>query len=211
MLRQALVLLIAVVTFGVLVPWYRGFSFFQPWVIAAYGSMALLFVAPAAAEFWAMTPAPASPGAILGRILAIVGYGWGVGASMLAAAMITLNLGHRTERLLIPPRDLLASVLLFGFIASVMVAAGCSLLARRFSAASVKTMLRGFFLLVLLVLAFGSRWLPESWQIALIDHSTRRALTRMAWQGSAICAVAACFLLIFLLRTGARNGETAAS
>jgi hypothetical protein len=85
------------------------------------------------------------------------------------------------------------------------------LLARRFSAASVKTMLRGFFLLVLLVLAFGSRWLPESWQIALIDHSTRRALTRMAWQGSAICAVAACFLLIFLLRTGARNGETAAS
>jgi hypothetical protein len=211
MSRQALVLLLVVLLFGVLVPWYRGFSFFQPWVIAAYGSMALLFVAPAAAEFWGGTPAPASPGAILVRILAIVGYGWGLSAAMLLAAVITLNLSHRTGRLLIPPLDLLASVLLFSLTASLVIAAVCSLLAQRFSAATVKALLRAFFLLVLLALAFGSRWLPDSWQIALSDHSTRRALTRMAWEASAICGVAACLLLALLLRTGARNGQMAAS
>ena len=211
MLRQALVLLIAVLTFGVLVPWYRGFSFFQPWVIAAYASMALLFVAPAAAEFWAATPTPASSGAIMARILVIVGFGWGVAAAMLAVALVTLNLSHRTGQLLLPPADLLSSVLLFGFTGSLAIAAACALLARRFSAANVKAMLRALFLVVLLVLAFGTRWLPDSWQIFLSDHSTRRALTRMAWEASAVCALAACILLVLLLRNSARNHEVAAS
>lgn len=211
MLRQGLILLIVVVTFGVLVPWYKGFTFLQPWIILAYASMSLLFVAPAASEFWAALPPPASPGAILGRVFAIVGFGWAVAAMMLLTGVVTLNLAYWSGQVVIPPRALLASALVFALTASSAVAAVCALLARRFSAATVKTMLRGFFLLVLLVLAFGSRWLPEAWQIVLSDHSTRRAITRMAWEGSVVCAVAAVLLLVFLVRDDASNQQQTSS
>jgi len=205
MLRQALVLLLVVLTFGVLVPWYKGITFLQPWIVAAYGCMALLFVAPAAAEFWAALPSPAPMGAILGRLVAIVGFGWGVSALMLFSAVVTLNLAYRSGRFVMPPRDLFSGALVFGLTASITVATVCALLALRYSAPTVKTILRGFFLLVLLTLAFGSRFLPENWQIVLSDHSTRRAIARMAWQGSAICAVAAAMLLVLLLRTGSKT------
>jgi hypothetical protein len=135
----------------------------------------------------------------------IVGYGWGLAVLMLAAALITLNLSHRTGQLLIPPAGLLGSVLVFGLAGSLALAVACSLLARRFSAATVKALLRAFFLLVLLGVAFGSRWLPDAWQIFLSDHSTRRALTRMAWEASGVCAAAGGLLLVFLLGAAERR------
>ncbi len=113
MLRQALVLLVVVVIFGILVPWVRGFSFLQPWVITAYASMALLFVAPAAAEFWSGDAPPESTRAVLERILALVGYGWGIAVLMLVTSVVTLNLAYWGGRVLIPPQALTASVLVF--------------------------------------------------------------------------------------------------
>ncbi len=50
MARQALVILIVVIAFGILVPIYKGFAFLDPRIIAAYACLALLFVAPASAE-----------------------------------------------------------------------------------------------------------------------------------------------------------------
>ena len=58
----------------------------------------------------------------------------------------------------------------------------------------------GVFLLVLLVLAFSSRLLPESWQFMLSDLATRRGITRIAWQASAIAAVLTGLLAIPLWR-----------
>ena len=50
MARQAVVILFTVLAFGILVPWYKGFTFLDPRVLLAYGLLALLFVAPASAE-----------------------------------------------------------------------------------------------------------------------------------------------------------------
>jgi hypothetical protein len=200
MLRQALVLLIVVLVFGIGVPLIKGFAFLQPWIIAAYGGMALLFVAPAAAEFWSANPAPDSARAVLGKLFATVGFGWGVSVLMLATAVVTLNLAYWGGRVLIPPQELFASVLVFSLAASTAVAALCAVLALRMPAVTVKSILRLFFLALLLVLAFGARFLPESWQIALSDHSTRRAITRMAWEGAAVSVVAGAGLLAYLVR-----------
>ncbi|MBZ5611595.1 MAG: hypothetical protein LAP38_25320 [Acidobacteriia bacterium] len=200
MLRQALVLLIVVVVFGILVPWYKGFTFLQPWILTAYASMALLFVAPAAAEFWSANPPPDSTRAVLARIFVPVGFGWGVSVLMLVTAVVTLNLAYWGGRVLIPPQGLMASVLVFSLTASTAVAALCAVLGLRLPALTVKSILRVVFLLVLLVLAFGSRFLPESWQIVLSDHSTRRAITRMGWEGSGVAVVAAAGLLTYLVR-----------
>jgi len=65
--------------------------------------------------------------------------------------------------------------------------------------------------LLLLVLAFGSRVLPESWQIVLADHSTRRAITRIAWQGSLVCAIVAALGLLLLLRRPGDRPQPATS
>jgi hypothetical protein len=211
MLRQALVLLVVVVIFGILVPWYRGFSFLQPWIIVAYGAMALLFVAPASAEFWGVNPPPDSARAVLGRILVVVGYGWGVTVLMLVSAIVTLNLAYWRGQVLYPPGELMASVLTFSLTASIAVAALCAVLALRFSAGAVKGMLRIFFLLVLLVLAFGSRFLPESWQLVVSDHSTRRGITRMAWEASVVCAAAGAGLLAVLVRGRSTSKPVGAS
>lgn len=211
MARQALILVIVVLIFGVLVPWYKGVTILQPTIILAYALMALLFVAPAASEFWSAIPRPVSPGAVGSRILAIVGYGWGIAVVMLITALVTLNLANRSERILVPPRAYLAATLVFSLTASAAIAVLCALLAGRYSAATTKAILRGFFLLLLIVLAFGSRVLPESWQIVLADHSTRRAITRLAWQGSAVCAVAAAAGLLLLLRRAGVKSQPAAS
>jgi hypothetical protein len=200
MLRQALVLLVVVVIFGILVPWVRGFSFLQPWVLAAYASMALLFVAPAAAGFWSSEAPPDSTRAVLGRLFALVGYAWGIAVLMLVTSLVTLNLANWGGRLLMPPQSLMASLLVFSLAASTAVAALCAVLALRWSAMAVKSLLRAFFLLLLLVLAFGSRFLPESWQIAISDYSTRRAMTRLAWEAAVVAAVAAAGLLWGLVR-----------
>ena len=78
-----------------------------------------------------------------------------------------------------------------------------ALLARNLSAGVVKTILRFSFLGVLLVFVASER-LPDAWQIWLAEHTTRRAITSLAWEGSVICAVIAGLLLIPLLKKSAR-------
>ena len=200
MARQALILVTVVLIFGVLVPWYKGGTILQPTIILAYALMALLFVAPAASEFWAALSNPVSRGAVLRRMVAIVGYGWGIALVMLTTALVTVNLMNHSGRVLLPPRAFLTPTLLFSLTASAAIAVLCALLSGRFSAATTKAILRAFFLLLLIGLAFGSRVLPESWQILLTEHSTRRALTRLAWQGSMVCAIITVLGLFLLLR-----------
>lgn len=211
MARQALVLVAVVVVFGVLLPWYKGLTMLQPLVVVAYALMALLFVAPAASEFWSSLENPAGPGAVIARLLAIVGYGWGIAIAMLITAIVTLNLAYRGPRLLIPPEPFFASALLLSLTAAIAVTVICALLARRFSPRTAKATVRILFLVALLTLVFSSRFLPEQWQVALADHTTRRAITALAWRGSIACALLSLLGLIPLLRSGGSHANAIAS
>ena len=201
MARQALVVLAVVLAFGVLVPWYKGFGFLDPRIIAAYACLALLFVAPASAEIGTLYAQKASVAAVMTRIGVIVAYGWGITLLILVTGLVTVNLTNRRGGFTAPPLAFLSAVLVFGLVASGAVSALCAVLARRVPALVVKAMLRTGFLLVLLVFFFGSRFLPDSWQLEILDHfSTRRALTRLAWEASAGAAVIAAALLVALLK-----------
>jgi len=206
MVRQALVILIAVTAFGVLVPLYKGFGFLDPRIVAAYACLALLFVAPASAELAAAHGKSGSPEpAILGKIALIVAWGWGITVLILGTAIVTLNLVARGRGFLAPPWGFLASVLTFSLIASIAIAMLGAILTRRFSATAVKNILRVGFLAILLALVFGSRVLPERVQLEILDHfSTRRALTSLAWDSSIVSAVIAALLLIPLLGSKAK-------
>jgi hypothetical protein len=195
MARQALVVLIVVIAFGILMPMYKGFGILDPRIVAAYACLALLFVAPASAD---LTPAPG----ILGRIAIIVAWGWGMTVLILGTAIVTLNVINKRGGFIAPPSEFLASVLVFSLLASIAVATLGAVLARRFSPAGVKNILRTAFLIILLGLVFGSRFLPESVTLSIFDRfSTRRALTHLAWESSAVSAFVAALLLLVLVKT----------
>jgi len=208
MSRQAIVLLLIVVAFGILVPWYKGFAFLDPRMIVAYACLALLFVAPASAEAFATREQNASP---LNRIFRVVAYGWGMTLLIMVSAFVTINLTKWQGKILTPPLKVCAAALLFSLTASVAVAAFSAVLARHLSAGAVKMVLRLGFLLLLLAFAFSSR-MPDEWQIFLSDHTTRRAITRLAWEGAAVCAVIAGLLMILVFAeykkcSGVENGS----
>jgi hypothetical protein len=197
MARQALVILIVVTVFGILVPLYKGFGFLDARIVAAYACLALLFVAPASAQLAGAHHKDSPPAAILGRIAFIVLWGWGITLVILATALITLNLMARGGGLLAPPLGFLAAVLTFSLLASIAIAVLAAVLGLRLSVTAVKNILRTGFLLILLGLIFGSRVLPERVQLEIADlFSTRRTLTRLAWELSIVSAVAAALLLI---------------
>jgi hypothetical protein len=195
MARQALIVLIVVIVFGILMPIYKGFALLDPRVIAAYACLALLFVAPASAELGSTT------GNLLGRIAIIVAWGWGITVLILGTALVTLNVLSRRGGFLLPPAEFISAVLLFSLCASSAVALLAAVMAQRFSATAVKTILRTGFLTLLLALAFGSRFLPESVTLAIFDRfNTRRSLTHLAWEASVVAAVLAALLLLILLK-----------
>ena len=201
MARQALVILAVVIAFGILVPLYKGIGFLDSRIIAAYGCLALLFVAPASAELAEVKTASAS--AVLARIGIIVAWGWGITVLILGTAIVTLNLmSRRVGGFAAPPAGFIFAVLAFSLSAAVAIAMLGAVLARRFSARQVKNLLRTAFLVILLALAFGSRVLPESVTLTLLDRfSSRRALTHLAWESSAIFIATAVLLVIVLLRS----------
>ena len=194
MVRQALVVLMVVIVFGILVPIYKGFAFLDSRIIAAYACLAVLFVAPASAELGAAS------GKILGKIAIIVAWGWGITVLILGTALVTLNLVNHRGGFAAPPLEFLAAVLTFSLSASSAIAMLAAVLARRFSPAGVKNILRAAFLILLLTLAFGSRVLPESVTLAIFDRfNSRRALTHLAWEAAvASIVMAAAFLLVLL-------------
>ena len=197
MARQALVILLVVIAFGILVPIYKGFAFLDPRILLAYACLALLFVAPASAEL-----AAADSAGLLGRIAIIIAWGWGVTVLILATALVTLNVMTRGGGFIAPPLLFLAAILVFSLSSSIAVAMLGAILARRFSAAQVKTILRTAFLVILLGLAFGSRFLPENVTLAIGDRfNTRRALTHLAWESSAVCGAIAALLLLVQWKT----------
>lgn len=199
MARQALIVLLTVLGFGILVPLYKGMAFLDPRIVAAYGCIALLFVAPASAESFAGTEIVDSPRAAFSRLAFLVGFGWGVTVLVLVTAFATINVANWHGELIKPQSELFASVLVCSLAAAAAVGAASAVLARMLTASLVKGILRIVFLAVLLAFAFSQR-LPDAWQIALAEHSTRRAITRLGWEIAAICAVLAGGLLVLLLR-----------
>ncbi len=127
-------------------------------------------------------------------------YGWGLAVVILITALATVNLANWRGTLIAPPAPFFLALLLFSLTASFAIAVLSGVLAKRFSASGIKTILRFGFLGLLLLMALSDRILPERWQVILSDYSTRRALLRLAWNGAAICAGLAVVLMIPLLR-----------
>jgi len=80
-------------------------------MLAAYGLLAVLFVAPASAEAFAGERDLASPRAILGRLMVLIAFGWGITVLVLLTALATLNLSYWHGTLIAPAVNLFAAIL----------------------------------------------------------------------------------------------------
>jgi hypothetical protein len=198
MAKQALIILVIVLVFGVLVPWYRGLSFLDSMTIVVYACMSLLFVAPTAAETFGAPASTRSSIDILPRTGMILAYGWGTSVLMLAAGVLTVNFAYWQGRMLTPPVATLGSALLLGFTASVAMIAATALMARQLGPRTTKNILRVLFLLLLL-----------AWRFTADPHLTSGEIQRLCLIASGIFAVVAIILLGRLLRGSTASVEAA--
>ena len=206
MAKQAILVLGFAVVFGILVPWYRGFDFLDPVMLTAYSCLALLFVAPASAEAFALdSSAPAISETFIKSAL-ILAYGWGIAVLVLLAGIVTVNLSHWHGYVLAPPASLLISVLLLSLTASMAVIGACALLVRAFSPSAVKGFARLAFLVVLSLLAFGYRFLPPQARAILAEHTTTEGITHLAFISSAVLASMGIILMVLAVRRDKLNG-----
>jgi hypothetical protein len=205
MAKQAVIILAVVLVFGILVPYYKGLEFLDPVVILVYACMSLLFVVRASAEIFAATE-PVARAEITSRFGMILAYGWGTTVMMLLSGIVTVNVTHWHGHVLLPSSALLGSAVLLSLIATVAVISGTALLARRVGAQSAKSLLRVSFLLLLLLGAFGFRYLPADWRATIDRHTTTAGLVHFSLWASAVFAIMAMVFVPRLLRgTPAQN------
>ncbi len=181
--------------FGVLVPWMRGVAFLNPVLLLAYASIGLLFCAPASAEAFASAPGTLGRSEVLRRAGVILAYGWGISMLILLSGLITVNLVDWKERFFLPSWKLLLAIALFGLTACLVVISVSALLSGAWGAKMTKTVLRLGFLAILLLIAFGSRFVSDNWQIRLELQMNTPGITWLAFRGAAICAVAGFVLM----------------
>ena len=201
MAKQAILVLGFVVLFGIFLPWYRGLDFLDPVMIIAYSCLSLLFVAPASAEaFTSEREGPSSRETIRTSVM-VLAFGWGLAVLVLITAIVTVNLTHWHGYVLAPSGRLLIAAFLLSLTASIVVIASCALLARRFSASSVKGFVRLGYLIVLALLAFSSRLLPEHARTIVAENMTSAGLTRLAFIASAVLAGIGTMLMVVAVRS----------
>ena len=199
MAKQALIILGVVLVFGVLVPYYKGLEFLDPVVILVYACMSLLFVIPASADMFAANQ-PIARAEMTHQLGMILAYGWGTTVLMLISGIVTVNLANWHGRVLAPSTALLGSAVLLSLIATMAVISGTALLARRMGAGSAKSLLRISFLILLLLGAFGFRYLPPDWRMLIDRHMTTPGLIHFSLWGTGVFAIAALVLVPRLMR-----------
>jgi len=194
--RAILLNLLVLAAFGVLVPWMRGLDAFDPLVVFAYTSIALLYAAASAVDLAASDAASS-----LTTIIAVsVIRGWTILLTILALSIATVNVTVRPPRLLHPDWTLIIASAVFALAGAGLLASLGVLLTTRFSRAAARTALRVLFLVILCTIVFGLRSLPREWQAAVEQQLTTEGLTRIGFAGAAISLAAGGALLLSLRR-----------
>jgi len=194
-LRGLLVTLVVLASFGVLVPWMKGFEFLDTRFVLAYCSIGLLFAGPLMAEMLA-TDGSSKPAPIvnIARIALVALYGWTVSSIMLLIGFAVVNLQHWFGKVLLPATPVLISALSLGLLASVFVAELTAFLTLKVSPGAAKIALRVLFLGVFALILFG----PDSVSDALSRATTTEALPNLAWKVAIVLVVLNAGLLIAL-------------
>jgi hypothetical protein len=193
---------IAVLALGVLLPWYLNFGFFDVAILIAYACLSVMLVPPVVAESFAddqwkaAVANSANPRAILhAKVAAGALHGWISTVLIFTLAMLTTSAA--TRRWTVPSWGVLFDLAVISFAVSVFAASGAAAISvRAKSAKQAKRTLRQAFLLLLVIVIYGSRYLPGGWRVAISQRFNAIALIACA----GLLIVAAGFLKLARVR-----------
>ncbi|MBX9600809.1 MAG: hypothetical protein K2X35_07390 [Bryobacteraceae bacterium] len=167
MMRPGLVLVlnaVVIVTFGVWIPYTKGFDFLDVLFQLAYAMIGALFVAPAALALFAAPFRATSTREIHTKALAAAGFGWLASLLILSIGLIAVNQFHWIGRWVLPSLRVFLSAAAIGLSLAIAISYLAANLSLRFASGTAQALVRILFLLILGIVAFRERLLPEPWR-----------------------------------------------
>jgi hypothetical protein len=164
--------LLAILGFGVFVPWRKGLEFLDPAILFPYFGLSLVFVAPLVTS---AVPEPRTQRAIGTKISAALALGWGTALFIVVLGLLTVNLLHWHGHALLPSIAVLRDAALLSLLGSLFVAAGGTWLALIVGPGRARSVLRLFFLALLLAFALPSTRLWDDFTDAGLHQLTAQA------------------------------------
>jgi len=201
-------LVILLFMFGVFMPYQFGPDWLDsPATLFYWGWMPLMIVAGAVADSFAgererhtletlLASRLPDRAILLGKVVAAVGYGWGMVLSMLVLGVVTINVTKPAGApVFFPGRVVGASALLSLLGTTIAAGAGILVSLRSPTVRQASQTLSAAILLLLLVPVFGLRALPDAWRAQIGVWAGTVGLGGMFWTVIAVMAAGAGGLL----------------
>jgi ABC-2 type transport system permease protein len=193
---------------GIYLPWQNGPEWVTtPLLPVAWSWLPLLLVGALVADSFAgererktletlLASRLSDRAILLGKIAALVGYGWGLALGSLALGTITVNVVHGQERLLLPATNTVAVIVVFGLLTSLLAAAGGVLISLRATSVRQAAQINSLVLLGLILAPLAlRRTVPAAWYARLAAAFAPHNLVRTELILAAVLLVADAILL----------------
>jgi ABC-2 type transport system permease protein len=201
-------LVILLVMFGVFMPYQFGREWLDsPSTLFYWGWLPLMIVAGAVADSFAgererhtletlLASRLPDSAIVLGKVAAVVGYGWGLVLSMLVLGLATINATQQTGTpVFLPWRALGGAALLSLLGTTIATGAGILVSLRSPTVRQASQTLSVAILLLLLLPVFGVRALPDAWIVQAVGWTRSVGIDGMFWALMAVLAAGAGILL----------------
>lgn len=210
---------LVIVVFGVFMPLQAGASWVeQPWMLFAWSWLPLFLVTALVSDSFAgererhtletlLTTALSDSAILFGKMAAAVSYGYGMLLLVMVVSLATVNLVHARSagRLLLFPAYVTASVVVFGFLVTLLVAAlgvMISLKAKTVRQAG-QTLSLGILGLVwfpALVLGYVYRILPDDVSASVLDFLVSVNVNEVLVVAALVLAAIDAVFVVFAMR-----------
>lgn len=194
--------LLAIVFFGILVPYREGLDFLDVMILLAYAGLPCLFAAPMVAESVAGRRGLPPRESYLAQVFTPIIFSLFWNTLILATGFATVNLSSRFPRLFLPNSTIAIVLGILSFAAVFLAASTTGWLSLNVQTASAaKGHSRRLFLLLLLGVVMWTRMAPPAWRNAVESRLTPSGIPYL------VLPVALTFILIggLLLRAGVQR------
>ncbi|MEP6536785.1 MAG: hypothetical protein ABJF23_15760 [Bryobacteraceae bacterium] len=176
MKRSAVIsFVVAVLGFGILVPWWKGLDFLDAPILIASACASLVFIGPMTAKSFHREHAG-------GQVIRVAGFAWLIALLILVNGIATVNIAHWLGQVLMPSAGVLFGGLVLNltgglFLALVTMEAG---LRTGRPASGVRNIRIGLFALFA-ILVFLARYAPPAVRSRVDEMMTTEGLLRIVF------------------------------
>lgn len=203
-----------VVLFGVFMPLQMGRVWVEsPWVLFYWLWIPLFLVSNVVADSFAgererhtlealLSTRLPDQAILFGKLIAAIGYGWGITLACLFLGVVTINLRYRGGGLLIYSPEVGFGILAMSLLsASFIASAGVLVSLRASSVRQAQQTMSISIMLLIFIPVFGSQALPGEWRKPLVEALVNAGVTRiMLGLMAALIVLSAGLLVVAMAR-----------